>query len=137
LTLIDSNILIDILGGDPVWSEHSVRRLAECAKRGPIAINDIVYAELAAGFASQAQLDDEIAAMRLKIAPMSKAALFLAGQAFRRYREGGGTRPNVLADFFIGAQASAEGWPILTRDERRYRGYFPDVALVGVNSAGT
>jgi hypothetical protein len=131
LTLIDSNVLIDILGGDPVWSAHSVRRLSDCAKRGPIAINDIVYAELAAGFASQAQLDDEIAAMRLKIAPMSKAALFLAGQVFRRYREGGGTRPNVLADFFIGAQASAEGWPILTRDERRYLTYFPDVALAG------
>ena len=131
MTLIDSNILIDILAGDPVWSEHSVRRLSDCARRGPIAINDFVYAELAAGFASQAQLDDEIAAMRLKIAPMSKAALALAGQVFRRYRAGGGTRPNVLADFFIGAQASAEGWPILTRDERRYRAYFPDVALVG------
>jgi predicted nucleic acid-binding protein len=131
LTLIDSNILIDILAGDPVWAEHSARWLSECAKRGPIAINDIVYAELAAGFASQAQLDDEIATMRLKIAPMSKAALFLAGQVFRRYRAGGGTQPNVLADFFIGAQASAEGWPILTRDERRYRAYFPDVVLVG------
>ncbi len=131
MTLIGSNILIDILGGDPVWSERSVRRLSECARRGPIAINNVVYAELAAGFASQAQLDDEIAAMRLKLAPMSKAALFLAGQAFRRYRVGGGTRPNVLADFFIGAQASVEGWPILTRDDRRYRAYFPDVALVG------
>jgi predicted nucleic acid-binding protein len=131
LTLIDSNVLIDILGGDAHWSAHSVRRLSECARRGPIAINDFVYAELATGFASQAQLDDEIAAMRLKIAPMSKAALFLAGQTFRRYRAGGGTRPDVFADFFIGAQASVEGWPILTRDERRYRAYFPEAALVG------
>jgi predicted nucleic acid-binding protein len=131
LTLIDSNMLIDILDGDPVWSERSVRRLSECARRGPIAINDVVYAELAAGFASQSQLDEAVAAMRLKLAPMSKAALFFAGQAFRRYREGGGMRPNVLADFFIGAQASVEGWPILTRDDRRYRAYFPDVALLG------
>jgi predicted nucleic acid-binding protein len=131
LTLIDSNILIDILGGDAVWSEQSVRRLSECARRGPLAINDVIYAELAAGFASQAQLDEEVVAMRLEIAPMSKAALFLAGQAFRRYRVAGGARPNVLADFFIGAQASVEAWPILTRDDRRYRTYFPDVALVG------
>ena len=80
MTLIDSNILIDILGGDPHWSERSVRSLSACARRGPIAINDVVYAELAAGFASHAHLDDEIAAMRLKIAPMSKVALFLAGQ---------------------------------------------------------
>ncbi len=137
MTLIDSDIVIDILGGDPDWSEHSVRRLSDCARRGPIAINDVVYAELAAGFASQAQLDDEVAAMRLKIAPMSKAALFLAGQAFRRYRESGGTRPDILADFFIGAQASAEGWPILTRDERRYRAYFPDVVLVSIEASGT
>ena len=131
MTLIDSNILIDILGGDAVWSEQSVRRLSECARRGPLAINDVIYAELAAGFASQAQLDEEVVAMRLEIAPMSKAALFLAGQAFRRYRVAGGARPNVLADFFIGAQASVEAWPILTRDDRRYRTYFPDVALVG------
>jgi predicted nucleic acid-binding protein len=40
-------------------------------------------------------------------------------------------RANVLADFFIGAQASAEGWPILTRDTRRYRTYFPNVDLLG------
>ena len=37
--------------------------------------------------------------MRLKIAPMSKAALFLAGQASAAIAQAG-TRPNVLADFF-------------------------------------
>ncbi|MGO9740084.1 MAG: type II toxin-antitoxin system VapC family toxin [Roseiarcus sp.] len=131
MTLIDSNILIDILGGDPVWSESSVRRLADCASRGALGINDIVYAELAAGFTEQELLDREIDALRLTIAPMSKGALFLAGQAFRRYRAGGGTRANVLADFFIGAHASVEGWPILTRDAKRYRTYFPSVAVLG------
>ena len=131
MTLIDSNILIDILGGDPVWSESSVRRLADCAKRGALAINDIVYAELSAGFMKRELLDHEIDLLRLTMAPMSRGALFLAGQAFRRYRAGGGTRVNVLADFFIGAQASFEGWPILTRDARRYRTYFPDVAILG------
>ena len=34
----------------------------------------------------------------------------------------------------IGAQASDEGWPILTRDAKRYRTYFPDVALFGAQS---
>jgi hypothetical protein len=38
---------------------------------------------------------------------------------------------NVLADFFIGAQASALGVPILTRDAERYRTYFPEVEVVG------
>jgi predicted nucleic acid-binding protein len=134
LTLIDSNVLIDILGGDPVWSGRSVQALAECARRGPIAINDIVYAELAAGFDNQADLDKEIAGMRLTLAPMAKAALFMSGQAFRRCRAGGGSRPSVLADFFIGAQASVEGWSLLTRDASRYRCYFPSVVLVGVET---
>ena len=132
MTLVDSNILIDILGGDPRWSAASIAALAGRAERGPLAINEVIYAELAAGFESQDLLDREVEAIGLTIAKLSKGALFLAGQAFRRYRSAGGTRANVLADFFIGAQASAEGWPILTRDARRYRTYFPEVEVMGV-----
>jgi predicted nucleic acid-binding protein len=42
----------------------------------------------------------------------------------------GGPRTTLLADFFIGAHAEAAGLPILTRDPRRYRTYFPSVALI-------
>ena len=130
MTLIDSNVLIDILEGDPGWSKASIAALAGCASRGPIAINDVIYAELSAGFESRAAVDREVDTMGLIVARLSRDAAFLAGQAFRRYRASGGTRANVLADFFIGAQASAEGWAILTRDARRYRTYFPEVAPV-------
>jgi predicted nucleic acid-binding protein len=92
----------------------------------------VIYAELSAGFARQEQLDREVEAIGLKIERLSKAALFLAGQTFRRYRAAGGTRSNVLADFFIGAQAGVEGWPVLTRDDRRYRTYFPQIKVLGV-----
>ena len=132
MTLVDSNILIDILGGDPRWAPSSVAALADRAQRGPIAINDVIYAELSAGFQRQERLDQEIETIGLKIERLSKAALFLAGQTFRRCRAAGGTRNNVLADFFIGAQASVERWPILTRDDRRYKTYFPDVRLFGL-----
>ena len=132
MTLVDSNILIDILGGDPQWSPLSIAALADCAKRGPIAINEVVYAELSAGFQQQEQLDREIETIGLKLERLSKAALFLAGQAFRRYRAAGGTRNNVVADFFIGPQASVERCPILTRDDRRYKTYFPDVKVLSV-----
>lgn len=132
MTLIDTNVLIDILSGDAAWAPRSIEAMSAAARRGPLAINDTVYAELSAGFAAQPELDEVIADMRLTLSPMSRPALFLAGQAFRRYRAGGGPRPNVLADFFIGAQASAEGWPLLTRDARICRGYFPDVSVVAV-----
>ena len=135
MTLVDSNIVIDILGGDPTWWQCSVQWLCERATHGPIVINDVIYAELAAGFLARSQLDEELATMRLSIAPMSKSALFAAGQAFRRYRAMSGSRANVLADFFVGAQARVECWPILTRDPRRYRTYFPEVVILGGESA--
>ena len=56
---------------------------------------------------------------------------FLAGRAFTvKYRREGGTKGNVLSDFFIGAHAAVLRCGILTRDGRRYRNHFPRVALV-------
>jgi predicted nucleic acid-binding protein len=54
----------------------------------------------------------------------------LAGKAFVQYRRQGGTKTNVLADFFIGAHAAVAGLPVLTRDVRRYASYFPTVRLI-------
>jgi hypothetical protein len=56
--------------------------------------------------------------------------LFLAGKAFRRYRTAGGAHSGVLPDFFIGAHAAVLGLPLLTRDAKRYRSYFPSVVLM-------
>ncbi|HEX9638741.1 MAG TPA: DNA-binding protein, partial [Acidobacteriota bacterium] len=54
----------------------------------------------------------------------------LAGKAYRQYRERGGARAGVLADFFIGAHAAVRGIAVLTRDTSRIRAYFPTVALI-------
>jgi predicted nucleic acid-binding protein len=57
-------------------------------------------------------------------------ALFVAGKAFRRYRQAGGPRTGILPEFFIGAHAQVARARILTRDTRRYRTYFPEVELI-------
>jgi predicted nucleic acid-binding protein len=54
-----------------------------------------------------------------------------------KYRRKGGTKSNVLADFFIGAHASVLSCGILTRDGRRYRNYFPRVTLVDPQGSPT
>jgi predicted nucleic acid-binding protein len=38
----------------------------------------------------------------------------------------------VLPDFFIGAHAQVTRSPILTRDARPYRAYFPRVELIAL-----
>jgi predicted nucleic acid-binding protein len=71
-----------------------------------------------------------LAGADITVLPMPRRALFLAGKGFAQYRGAGGTRTGVLPDFFIGAHAEVERLPLLTRDARRYRHYFPAVVLI-------
>ena len=75
-------------------------------------------------------MDETLDLMEIPMVEIPKAALFLAGKAFVQYRRKGGTKTNVLGDFFIGAHAAVSGLPVLTRDVRRYAHYFPSVRLV-------
>jgi predicted nucleic acid-binding protein len=95
-----------------------------------LVINPIVYSELSLTFSTVEVLDQTIAGLGLAMIEIPKPALFLAGKAFVRYRRQGGTKSNVLGDFFIGAHAAVSGLQILTRDTKRYRSYFPSVVLV-------
>ena len=130
MILVDTNVLLDLVTDDPDWSEWSLARLEEAALAGPILINDIVYAETSIRYARIEDLDAMLAEATIEIVPTPRAALFLAGKAFQRYRAAGGTRTGVLPDFFIGAHAAVEDLPLLTRDAARYRSCFPKLALI-------
>jgi len=130
MTLVDTNVLLDIVTDDPNWADWSIRQLDAAALRGPLAINDVVYAEMSVRFATIEALDAVLNETAIAIAPMPRAALFLAGKVFARYRASGGTRTGVLPNFFIGAHAAVTGRPLLSRDAQRYRRYFPRIALV-------
>ena len=128
--LVDANIFIDIFEKDPVWWEWSVSQLKEQLLKRRLFINSIIYAEISNEFATQEPLDAYLANAGVMVLNIPKQAAFLAGKAFVQYRKNGGAKTNVLSDFFIGAHAQVMGVPILTRDVRRYRTYFPDVPLV-------
>ncbi|MFO1159908.1 MAG: type II toxin-antitoxin system VapC family toxin [Reyranellaceae bacterium] len=130
MTLIDTNILLDLVTDSPDWYEWSLARLDDAALAGRLLINDIVYAETSIRYDRIEDLDAMLAGTMIQIAPTPRSALFLAGKAYRRYRAAGGTRTGVLPDFFIGAHAAVEGWPLLTRDTSRYRTYFPNITLI-------
>jgi predicted nucleic acid-binding protein len=130
MTLVDTNVLLDVLSNDPRWSEWSLRQLARRAALGPVIVNEIVYAEMSARMESQSQVERALADLDASFDRVPTRALFLAGKSYSRYRASGGVRTGVLPDFFIGAHAQVLGCSLLTRDVRRYRTYFPDVELI-------
>ena len=133
MTLIDTNVLIDILSDDPVWFEWSAASLEWRAHFGVMFINEIIFAELSVRMASAAEVEQALDELNVKLMRTPVQALFLAGKAYERYRVAGGIRTGVLPDLFIGAHAEITQWPILTRDIGRYRTYFPDVDLIAPN----
>lgn len=130
MTFVDSNIVIDVIGVSGPWSDWSRRRLEIAASRGPLLINDVVYAEVSAGLNHMDETETAVKELGLTMAALPRSAAFRAGQAFARYKREGGLRTGVLADFFIGAHALAEGVPLLTRDRRRFPTYFPELVLI-------
>lgn len=135
MVLVDTNVLVDVLEDDRDWADWSVRQLRAQSQVHELAINPVIYAELSLAFSTVEALDRAVKDMGLTLRELTRPALFLAGKAFIRYRRGGGQKSNVLADFFIGAQAAVLGCPILTRDARRYRAYFPRVKLITPETA--
>jgi hypothetical protein len=133
-TLVDSNVLIDVLGDDPRWAEWSLDQLDRLGGQAPLAINPLILAELGPRFARASELEAALAGLPLKREPLPWDAAFLAGQAFRLYRSAKGSRDgrarSTLPDFYIGAHALVRGMRLLTRDAARYRRYYPKLEIV-------
>jgi predicted nucleic acid-binding protein len=130
MLLVDTNVLVDVLQDDPQWADWSIGQLRAHSKIHRLAINPIIYAELSLTFATVEALDQTVADLGLVMIEIPRPALFLAGKAFVQYRRQGGTKSNVLGDFFIGAHAAVSGHTLLTRDTRRYTSYFAGVKLI-------
>lgn len=133
MILVDTNVLVNVISDDPLWAEWSERQLTLAAARDELAINDVVYAELAVRYDTIEALEAMIRDTGPVSAAIPRPALFLAGKAFQRYRSVGGVRTGVLPDFFIGAHAVIADVALITRDARRYRAYFPGIALIAPN----
>ncbi len=121
--LVDTNVLLDVVGADEKFGASSKACLARCAIDGVLVINPVVYAEVGAFIDSVEELDGLLPQSLFHRAAMPWEASYLAGRALRRYRARGGNRNRVLADFLIGAHAVVAGMTLITRD-RGYARYF-------------
>jgi predicted nucleic acid-binding protein len=128
-TLVDTNILIDVLGPECATRTWSVVQLARVSEAGRVVVNQVIYGELAAGFTRET-VHQVLDAAGVKRDNLSFDAAWQAGAAHGAYRRAGGVRERTLPDFLIGAQAAREGHALLTRDPKRYRTYFPELSII-------
>ncbi len=133
-TLVDTNVLLDVLTEDPLWFGWSAAALAEAGESGPLWINPIIYAEVSGQFSRIEDLEMALPTQDYRRAQLPWEAAFLAGKAFVRYRRSGGTKASTLPDFYIGAHAAVADVALLTRDGGRYQTYFPTVELITPSS---
>ena len=130
MLLVDTNVLVDVLQDDPQWADWSISQLRAQASVHQLVINPVIFAEMSLSFSTLEALDDVVVTMGLELREIPRPALFLAAKAYAQYRKRGGAKQQVLPDFFIGAHAAVENWPLLTRDARRFRTYFPGLEVL-------
>ncbi len=128
--MVDSCVLLDILTEDPKWFSWSSAQLAHAANRGMLVVNPVIFSEVSISFDSIEAMDTLFSPECFEYRPISQDAAFLAGKCFLHYRKRRGTKTLPLPDFFIGAQAAIEQLPLITRDTKRFRTYFPTVELI-------
>ena len=130
MTLLDTNVVIDLLGdGTGRDANWSYRTYCHAIASGDVAYNHIILAELSGQADRLEDLLGKLDALQMDIVDFSVEAAFASGMAFREYRRRGGERQSILADFLVAGHAQALGATLVTRD-RRLASYFPDLIVI-------
>ena len=136
MILLDTNVVVDALDKAQAHHAWSKKQIEDAVVGEGGGISVVTLEELCAGAREPEGVEPEIKRLGITVHDLPAAVAVVCGTAYRRYvtarRGSGGTPPpkTPLPDFFIGAQAEIMGWKIATRDQERFKRYFPKVDLV-------
>ena len=127
ITSVDTNVLLDVFVSAAPHHSQSQKWLMDAYDRGAILVCDVLYAELVPAFGDRASLDRALREISATVSPVDPAIAYEAGLRWARYRQAGGSRERIIADFLIGAHSLAKADTFLTRDRGFYSTYFPEL----------
>ena len=79
--LVDSNILLDVLGEENIWSAWSAATIEAAGNTGRLIINPIIYGEVSVRFSSVEALDDALPAAAFSRERLPFSAAFSCRQS--------------------------------------------------------
>ena len=136
ITAVDTNVLIDVVRDDPRYCIASANALRQCLREGRLVVCDVVWAELAALFPSESTLVTVMKELEAEFWPSNQTTSTLAGHYWKSYRQQGGKRQRVLADFIVAAHAMTQCDRLLTRDRGFYRTHFKGLTIIDPSDQG-
>ncbi len=127
---VDSSVLLDVLTDDPRFADASAACIAQALGTGGVVICDAVVAEVQTLLDTRETALEAMADYGVRYLAVSEQAAVRAGHMQRRFRDRGGRRERVGADFLIGAHALLQCDGLITRDAGFFRDYFKGLKLI-------
>ena len=131
---VDSSILIEILSG-AAEADAAESALRDCLALGPLAVCDVVLAEVCSSLKDGDRALDVLEDMGIHFLETASAAAIRAGEMQRRYRSRGGMRQRTIPDFIVGAHALLQCKGLITRDAGFFRDYFKGLRVIAPKTA--
>ncbi len=131
---VDSSVLLDILSRS-AHVEASTAALRRATREGGLVACEVAWAEVRASFADVGQFARAMERLGVQFDACDAETASAAGEAWRQYRQRGGSRSTLIPDFLIAAHATLQADRLITRDRGFLRKAFTALKVLDPTDA--